>query len=221
MNKYILVLFFSLIALQCKSQNYSLNSKKNTMKKINIESFRKLSIDEKYPQSPNDVFYRDGEDLIRVTTSKTNIQVEKSTYDSPYKSVEVYSIKDSLLIREGKSFLYFPVGIWKEYGTSGKLIKSINYDDNFDFSIDSLIEKMNKEFKINVIEKGRVSCYRYYNKEIDKSFYEVCYKVTVEGEQLDCFLFDGNSGTLLFRVTQYQQDKNGSLYEQYLKTEKR
>lgn len=213
MKKILIFTVIQILLFSCKA--VSQNSSKP--EKFNIESFRNLSLDERYPQSPNDVFYKNKEESIRVTTSKTNIQVEKNVNDSPYKFVEIYSIKDSLLVREGKSFYYFPIGVWKEYDTSGMLIRSINYDEDFGFSIDSLIEKMNKEFKIGILEKDRTLCYRYYNKDMDKSFYEVCHKITTEGEQLDCFLFDGDSGNLLFKTTQYQQNKNGSLYEQYLK----
>lgn len=209
---YIL-LFFNIT--NCQSQKYNLNSEKNIMTKFNIENFRGLSLDEKYSQSPNDVFYKNKQESVRITTGKTNIQVERSDdVESQYKSIEIYSIKDSLLIKEGEYFSYFPIGIWREY-ENGELIKSVNYDEGFNFSIENLIKKMKKEFEIDIMNKRRTLCYRYLNKETNKSFYEVCHRITDESEQLDCFLFDGNSGVLLYRVEQFQQDKNGSLYEQY------
>lgn len=198
------------------SQNCVSNSKKNSMRKFDIKNFDKLRLDENHPKNQNDIYYKDGQESIRIVTSKKDIQVEKSNDYSPYKLIEIYSIKDSVLIREGKSFLYFPVGVWNDYDASGKLIKSKDYDEQFEFSVDNLIDKMNKEFKINILEKDRTLCYRYYDKDLNRSFYEVFHKITIEGEQLDCFLLDGNSGTLLYRKVQYQQDKNGSLYQQYI-----
>ena len=207
--------------ISCNLFKYNTDSNKNIMKKFNIKNFENLDLDKRYTQSRNDTFYVNKNQKLRITTTKTNIQVEENSNDSAYTSVEIYSTRDSLLMKEGKSFHYFPVGIWKEYDSSGKLKKTINYDEKFKFSLDNLIDKMNKEFKVNILDKDRALCNRYFDKTIEKSFYEISHKTTKEGKQLESFLFDGDSGVLLYRVVHYPDDKRGSLYDQYIKDSKK
>lgn len=216
----------------CYSQNDSLNLKNNIMKRFDSNNFKDLPLKKGISQTDNDRCYRTDKEEIRVTSSKQNIHVSKRKTDSlSYSSHELYYPETKTLFREGKHFSRMPIGIWKEYDKNGKLIKETDWDSNWKeydkngelikeiwdsnnkFSVDSLIVKMKKEYGIDILNVyNELAVHRYI---IDnKRFCEV-----YDGSSGGCFLFDVNTGTLLFRTVSFGDEGLGdTLYNLYIES---
>ena len=199
--------------MMCYSQNDSLNLKKDTMKRLDSNKFKDLPLDNnrnKIRSTSDETFYRTDKERIRVSSYSGRIGIEKEDINTPYGSVEVYSEKTKSLLLEGKIFSRnIKIEIWKEYDENGELIKETDWDSGYQFSIDSLIEKMKKEYDIDVLNRENTWVYRSYGEE---KFYEVGDR---RNYPTDWFLLDGNTGALLYRA--FLEEDDEALYEQYVK----
>ena len=186
------------------------------LKKIDLDIIKNLPLDEKYYQrygySSNCVQYRTDKESINVIMSDDNVQLSKNEINSPYTIIETYSLKTKSLIVEVKRFSNCNIGISKEYDEKGSLIKETDWNRDFQFSIESLIEKMKKEFDVDILAEEEMSVDRFFDPDIRQSFYEVM----SGSEMYEYFLLDGNTGELLFR--KYIEEGEKSPYEQYVKS---
>lgn len=135
-----------LIFLSCKSQNRTI-----TKEKINISKYKNYNLHPGVldnPKSENH-FYLHNNKEIKIHHDGKIILVAENTKDSCYKSQKLYSKKNLTLTREQNQFYSFCMGITKIYDENRKLFKTINCDEKYSFTINQLIKKLKKDYKID------------------------------------------------------------------------
>ncbi len=139
------------------------------MEHFNIKKYENLDKDNDFSSSINDLFYKSGNERIRIILG-AEIQVETREVNSPYKFYKVYFSKSLGLKATGNTFYGLPVGTDKMYNEQGKLLKEINHELPYKFSIVDLRDKLIHEYDVDIV-KG-------YNLKtpdaikIGRSFYE-------------------------------------------------
>ncbi|AMA49710.1 hypothetical protein AWN65_09690 [Flavobacterium covae] len=128
----------------------------------------------------------------------------------PVTYVKIYYIKTKTIHIESQDFYGFPIGILKEYDESGKLIKEIDYDKDFKFSIEDLCKLIKSEYDIDLMIKPNSNDSRavQYNvgrgkSEFAKGFVANCYTVQFyiqDGGGDKMLVIDGNTGEILFET---------------------
>lgn len=181
----------------CQSQiKNSLKIKNKKMEYFNINNYKDLPADSMYESSDTDLYYLLGNDKkIRIFFYKETIQVEESSTTSPYKTIKVYSNKNKILLAQGKEFYNIPLDIEKEYDENGKLIKEIDHEKPYKFSIEDLVKKMNDEYKVDLMNPlPGISANRYVDKSV--SIYEVLVPQN-SPYIIKVYKFNGTTGDLL------------------------
>ncbi|QYS92309.1 hypothetical protein JJC04_07370 [Flavobacterium covae] len=82
---------------------------------------------------------------------------ERKKDNSPYEYHKSFFKKNNLLKSNLTIFYSFPIGITLEYDETGKLIKEINNDLPYKFSVDDLREKIKKEYDVDIVSDYRDS----------------------------------------------------------------
>ncbi|PKF75989.1 hypothetical protein CW752_01370 [Chryseobacterium sp. PMSZPI] len=179
MKQLIISALFSLLVNGCKGQTRRTifnNVKKDTMEYFNINRYKDLKPNPKYSGQG---FYIDNNgDEIRIMGNLTggpDVEIRKP--NSPYKTIKTYH-KNSSPKSISKIFYSFPVGIFKEYDESGKLIREVNNDTPYKFSIDDLINKIKKEYDVDIVgdykdsDKTQIMVNRWLGYKEDWSIYK-------------------------------------------------
>jgi hypothetical protein len=110
------------------------------------------------------------------------------------------------------------MGIDKEYDEKTKSIKETNHDKPYKLSIKDLLEKFNKEYKIDIENPEKVlSINRNVGtNEFKNPFYEVILKKDLPNTY-DCYLINGNTGDTLYLMV-LEKGERKKLLEEYLKS---
>ncbi len=189
----------------CKSQNNEQQistQKKDTMDYFDNSKYDKLSIDSKnnYKILPNGDYV-----TIDISNNQTILKILKR--NTPFKDYFEY-YNDKIKV---KSFLFyaFQYGIRKEYDDNGKLIKEINFEKDYKFSIENVCELIKKEYGIDLMKNTsntdtiRYDCNRI-KKEIFKGDIRYCYFVSIayntEGGASKLIAIDGTTGKILYDI---------------------
>lgn len=189
----IISALFSLLVNGCKGQTHRTtfnNVKKDTMEYFNINRYKDLKPNPKYSGQG---FYIDNNgDEIRIIGNLTggpDVEIRKP--NSPYKTIKTYH-KNSSLKSINKIFYSFPVGTFKEYDESGKLIREVNNDTAYKFSIDDLINKIKKEYDVDIVgdykdsDKIQIMVSRWLGYKEDWSIYKKnvpMYQVSIRNKE--------------------------------------
>lgn len=143
--------------------------KKRIMKKFDIKMFNEKQSNGKFVSERNDSIVEliDDGNCFREIIRKKN---ENFEYYSEYDK------NNHQIVKEGKMFSKFPFGKHKTYNDKGEIVKEEDYDKDYPFSIDDLILKMKKDFKIDInINKEKLSVNRFI-KDVDKKpYYRIVY----------------------------------------------
>lgn len=232
-NVIFLIILFVLTA--CNGQNIKDNNKKISnnrniqqmenndgkmiVKKFDIKSFNANNKYGKYEFTT-----ADGIEVIQyeITTSdseKTIGYYENRAYiNSPYKYYNEYDILGNLII-SNISFYNINTGIGKWYDLSGNIVKTKNFDADYPFSINMLIEKMKNEHDIDIMDAE--NCKRI-SRAIYKEYYNTpLYSIWIETNSTGlniCYLINGNTGETLFTTTRFPEEKKGSLFDEYMES---
>ncbi|MEN2416393.1 hypothetical protein [Flavobacterium mesophilum] len=201
----------------CRSQNgkNNTNNSNETMKNFDINKYKGIKLD-----SEIDTSFNDKNKNIRITSDKKNIQVEEVEKDNPFKTTIVYFKNNKKINSSIKRFYTIPTGISKEYDENGNLKKETDWDKNYGFTLDNLIQKMNTEYKIDITNVDKTfDINRFIVNQVP--YYEVYSKDIENSQKLHCFIIDGKKGKTLFTTIRYINDKNGSLYDQYINSIKK
>jgi hypothetical protein len=166
MKKIIVVCLLVLIN-SCSSQKIKNNFKKNTMEYFDINKYKDWEIDTKYSPTGKDKYLKKGEERISIEYFNDAVQIELNTINSPYYKFKKFSLKTNRLLLIGTEFYDIHVGIWESYDETGQLIKKIDYDKPYKFSIEDLIKKMKNEYDIDLLDvKHAISISRYEEKKM-------------------------------------------------------
>lgn len=114
----------------------------------------------------------------------------------PYETYKEFHFSNGCLKKSGELFYNFRIGIWKEFDESGKIIKEINEDEPYQFSIENLEVKM-RELKVNIMNENsevRVNRLILENKPV----YVITYPVNIiEPDYRIKLLMDATYGKIL------------------------
>src|SRR5690606_20019193 len=152
--KYIYALIFiTLPFFKIEAQSDTLTVNKREMEKFNITQFQNkdLVIGETYTDETKD-------SIIEYGIAKHDYFVRVHIKGTPYSYLKTYD-KTSKLIMKEFSFFYKIVLLYKEYDYEGNTITEIDRLKyaNISFTIEALINKMEKEYKIDILNTEGVS----------------------------------------------------------------
>ncbi|NDV65074.1 hypothetical protein [Bacteroides sp. 224] len=84
--------------------------------------------------------------LIKMTAGREEFVEWISPSDSYYANVKIFYRPSGVIKEEGKAFVKggWCSGIWKFYHTNGRLVKTIDYDGPFKFTIDDVLKYCKK-----------------------------------------------------------------------------
>ncbi|PAM91420.1 hypothetical protein B4N84_28350 [Flavobacterium sp. IR1] len=192
---------------------------KNKMEYFNIDIYKDWEIDSEWSSSENKKFLKKGEERLRIRFYEDEIQLNKTSVINPYKKIFVYYKKNKLLRSYGMQFYQFSIGIRKIYDETGILVKEIDNDKPYIFSLPQLIEKIKKEHDVDLEDLTQgCSVHRRVDKNLKKPIYEV-YLLSKEDpySKKKYFLMDGVTGELI-HTTSYprRSDEIKTPFNQYL-----
>lgn len=149
MIKSIYITLLCLLTLSCKSQiNINkTNPTDMTNQKFDIALFRKNKM------NSDEYQYIDKANVVSLIETPDHYLKIVSKVDENLKNHYLYNKKDMSLIGEQQYFLSIAVGQYINYDTSGQVVKSIELKNSYPFSIFHLIEKMKKDFKLDINKK--------------------------------------------------------------------
>ena len=217
--KKLIVVGLLVLLNSCSNQIIKNNLNENTKEYFDINKYKDWEIDTKYSPTGKDKYLKKGEERISIEYFNDAVQIELNNINSPYYKFKKFSLKTNRLLLTGTEFYKINIGIWENYDETGQLIKKIDYDKPYKFSIEDLIKKMKNEYDIDLLDVERVSYVSRYEekKDVNLPLYEVCYKYSsLNNNKVEYYLINGTTGETLFTIKRYLGDKQGSLLDNYL-----
>ena len=192
------------------------NNKEMVYRTFDIERYRNT------PQNNDGKTYVTNKNgmLIAMTNEsdnngKTTKYREDCSYpNDPYTYVFIYNTEGSL-IKSWTTFYNIPVGKETEYDGLGFKTKETDKDALYRFGIKALVDKMQKEYKVDLLDmKSIYQVSRYYVKDMNQSFYEVFVYQPNTLVQADAYLIDGTSGETLLKSVRSVRLEFGAPHEE-------
>jgi hypothetical protein len=207
MKKAIFILLFSIIS--CKSQEKKTEpiQRKDSMEYFDKNYYGKLEIDpivnmKKLPNGDHvviDEFYEPIKETLLNVHKKNKPLIDSFLYDENNK------IKGS-----GSRFYNIPINIQKEFDKFGKLIKEIDFEKDYKFSIDEVCKLIKTDYDVDLMIIPNPNIFKSiqyyvnrYKSEIYKDNFKECYQVVFyiqEGGGSKTVNIDGNTGEILFET---------------------
>lgn len=212
--KKILLFIFITLSLLCHAQTLPDNSKgSQAMKQFNIEEFNRNKVGNRW-----DYTLPSGE-LVNVTERDGEYREEITSPFSLYRQGNMYYGNGKIKIQ---AFYFYKVSIgnWLYYDASGNLIKEVNYDADFKFSIDDVAKMMLDRFGIDIYAPNAITSFIRYvdEKNTQLPLYMIAVK-NVPGSQSDnAFVINGNDGSILLATRRIMGDRSqGTLYDEFIR----
>lgn len=214
-----MTLFLLTVNCNAQTKNTTDNNKTKTIEKFDITFFNKLEKDDNYTSSDEDMFYKFQDKRYRIILHK-EIQVEETDINSPNLNYKVYFKKSGQLKAEGNSFYSFPIGISKEFDEKGYLIKEIDYNKDYKFSIKDLQKKMKETYNVDIMNTKETRSVSRTN--IDPRIKFPYYQVVVNTGKASSnnYLLNGNTGEIFYKIEIFRGDEKDAVNE-YIKTLKK
>jgi hypothetical protein len=108
--------------------------------------------------------------------------------------------------------------IYKKYDETGKLIKETDWNAPYKFSIKELIEKIKKEYNIDLEDKTQGGSVGRRGDKAGKLYYEVSLSSKENNLKRDYILIDGNTGKTVFTSYYFMKGKGKNPFDEYLKS---
>lgn len=196
--KIFFVYILLLLSLGCKAQEFDLPN----MKRFDEKFFKDWEVNRQYVPIGDDKYFKKGNKRVQLLFDyKDNeVQIEESDTITPYTRWATYNLETEVQTAIGQSFFNIDYGIWHFYSKIGKLEREVNQDENYKFSIRQLIEKVKKEYHINLElkeERGYVSRFNengkyYYHLELLPN--------SIYTKPTQHIMIDGQTGKDLFKI---------------------
>ena len=187
---YIVLLF----SLGCKAQEFDLRD----MKRFDEKVFKDWEVDTEYVQMYDwDRFLKKGDERVRIIKTDSFIQVEFSSITNPYKNRYKYDIRTKRLILQSYFFYNCPIGIWKDWSKTGKLIKEVDYDKPYKLRAKDIITLVNQKFSIDLLDMNLLL-------NVDRSIRNVpiyiisITKPNTRGKEIRYITISADNGKILF-----------------------
>jgi len=210
MKKIIFLL--SLISLwNCASQSNKITKdnneiKNDTMEYFNIDKYKDWEVDTDHSLYENRKFLKKGNDRVEINFYKDGIVVQIISTINPYTVYKSY-FRNNSLQTIGKEFYQRNIGKWIFYNENGKIVKEIDNDKPYPFSMEQLIEKIKKEYNVNLEQKTPGTwANRSIPEELKKPVYEVHLAYKDHELKRQYVLIDGTTGKTLFTNDYFMND---------------
>ncbi|MBS7229583.1 hypothetical protein KHA90_00980 [Flavobacterium psychroterrae] len=203
MKKIITVLILGSL-LSCAGQYKVRNNKikKENMEYFNVDKYKDWEIDNSYSPNETTMFLKKANDRVGIFFRESTIQIETTNIQSPYGSIKVYYAKNKSLKSILCEFYTINIEIYKMYDVDGKLIKEINYEAPYKFTLKDAINKIKKEYEIdfeNLTQKCVLE--RFESVELDKKPLYTAYLRNMDNPGImDYIVIDGTTGETLFKT---------------------
>lgn len=212
MNLRTLLVFFAV--LSCQHQNKTAkylpesvqltNQPKNledTMHTFNINKYNSWTVDTRYLPGDEDKFFIKDELAVKILQFKHTIQVEEGKIYSPYLHTKVYDLQTKKLISDFYQFYNIPVFTGKNYDANGSVIEEINYDHRCGFTLPQLVDKIKKEYNVDLEDRRQNGSVELYEDTEAGSFYRI--RLSKEEMKIFYILVDCETGKTLFTMNSY------------------
>lgn len=176
-------------------------AKKTTMEYFDIKSYKDWEIDEKYSSKEDDRFLKNGNDRVRIIFDRETIDIKYSSIENAFGKTKVYYSKSKSLKSVLFKFYDILIGINKEFDENGKLIREIDYDKPYIFTLKDVITKVKKEYDLDLEDKTQgCSLERFESYELnDKPLYGVYLRNDEDTSKMKYIAIDGITGETLFK----------------------
>ena len=191
---YIVLLF----SLGCKAQEFDLRN----MKRFDEKVFKDWEVDTQYVPIEDVQYFKKGDRRIQLLYDYNvhEVQIRESDTITPYIRWATYNLETELQIIVGQAFFSIHYGIWRFYSKIGKLEREINEDENYKFSIRQLIEKVKKEYHINLELKEERGYVSRFNKNGKYYYHLILFPKDIYDEPTQHIMIDGQTGKNLFKI---------------------
>ena len=191
---YIVLLF----SLGCKAQEFDLRG----MKRFDEKVFKDWEVDTQYVPIGDVQYFKKGNRRIQLLYDYNvhEVQIRESDTITPYIRWATYNLETELQIIVGQAFFSIHYGIWRFYSKIGKLEREINEDENYKFSIRQLIEKVKKEYHINLELKEERGYVSRFNKNGKYYYHLILFPKDIYDEPTQHIMIDGQTGKNLFKI---------------------
>lgn len=223
-----IIFFLCLItSCNCSSQVKNGKIKNNKMTKTNIEYFniekyKDWETDDDWSSNESTKFLKKGNDKVEIYFYNEGIQVRIKSIKNPYEIVKGFSNYNKRLLGLTNNFYQFPIGIDKEYDENGIVVKEIDNDTPYVFSLNELLQKIKKEYNVDLEDlTQRASVTRRVDPYLNKPIYEVHLRKSIEDIETNRYfyiLIDATTGNVLYTTSSYyKKGDDGSLspFEEY------
>lgn len=206
---YIIGIIFCLLFAYCDKhkviknnsiQHDSILNKRNNMKKLDIQKLEKYKKGDKYE-------YQEKDTLITIEKPGQDFDYfqSKKAAGKNFQNISVYDKATFNLKREGTTFFKMPIGIHVFYDENGKVTKEINFDEGYAITIDQIIEKMKKEFKIDLNQDEGLQISRDISKEENIPVYDIYIPTGKSDIENRHIRIDATTGKIIFDIIEIPQ----------------
>lgn len=218
MKQILIIATLLCCIVSCSAQKGNNNKKNNNM--MNFRTFNIMEFDKKRNQSWK-YEYKDQTGMIikqkkEYERGEKFIGYQEECYYpySPYIYTYLYNKKGELIF-SCTSFYGFPIGKGIKYDSRGLATNSIDYDELYKFDLESLIEKMKKEYNVDLLDKMKIhQLSRFFIKNMSQSFYEIYVLCPNSLTETDTYLIDGTTGKTLLKSKRMVKLEFGALQQE-------
>ena len=212
MRKIILIYILLCGCISCKSQEFNVHQMVTFDEKV-FENWKVDKKDFAFPQP--DKYLKKGNKRIHIQYNRDFISVIASDIITPYEYISAYDLHTKQQVAKGQLFYYSEFGIWEYQDQNGKIVNQINYDTLCKFSIEDVVQKIKKEYNVNLLDKTNLATLQrannkdgqYYmemSPERKKTYKEHFYYIVIFNSKEDrtkrdnFIILDGDMGSILY-----------------------
>lgn len=193
MRKLVVILFAIICQLSCNDKEKSIIDDEYNFKKIDSENLKKLHKLKKEFQKTKLIR---NDSIIELSFTKDYYIESKNKIGESFYTHYSYNKNNHLINTISTTFKDMPVGFEKWFDENGKIVKSVNHDENYRFSIYELIKQIKKSHNINLNDNTMLQgIERKFDKKLNKFVYYVRYKLSKS--DLKFIILDGQSGQII------------------------
>ena len=182
--------------------NVCFSQKRQTMEYFNIDKYKDWETNNDYSSAEESKFLKKENKKVEITIDKDKTYVTQSENQNPYENIFVYSNKTKMCIAFYREFYGINIGKMMQYDENGKLIKEKDYDKPYKFSLKEVIEKIKKEYEIDLEDlTQRCVLERFESVELNKKpLYTAYLRNNDTPGIMDYIVIDGTTGETLFKT---------------------
>lgn len=107
----------------------------------------------------------------------------------------VYDKKTLSLLKESTSFSKISYGIYREFDTMGNVLKEVNLDEKFEFSLDNLLKLVKIKYEVDFNQVLNNSVYRGFDEHLGRYVYKI--HQHIDDYKMRYIIIDGQTGDVI------------------------